>query len=87
MTKSIAASYGNRGIRCNAMVLGAVQTAIGLGGEPSLLGFESLKKTLATMPRPADPVEIARLALFFASDDSSFLNGSCVIADGGWTVY
>lgn len=87
LTRSIAASYGNKGIRCNAMVLGAVQTAIGLGGEPSTLGFETLKKAMATLPRMADPVEIAKLALFLASDDSSFVNGSCVIIDAGWTVY
>jgi NAD(P)-dependent dehydrogenase (short-subunit alcohol dehydrogenase family) len=87
LTRSIAASYGTKGIRCNAMVLGAVQTAIGLGGEPSPLGFEILKKTMATLPRMADPVEIAKLALFLASDDSSFVNGSCVTIDGGWTVY
>jgi NAD(P)-dependent dehydrogenase (short-subunit alcohol dehydrogenase family) len=87
LTRSVAASYGSRGIRCNAMVLGAVQTSIGLGGEPSPLGFEILKKTMATLPRMADPLEIAKLALFLASDDSSFVNGSCVTIDGGWTVY
>ncbi len=87
LTKSIAASYGGRGVRCNAMVLGAVQTAIGLGGEPSLLGMETLKKSFGTLPRIADPMEIARLALFLVSDDSSYLNGSCVVVDGGWTVY
>ena len=87
LTRSIASSYGNKGIKCNAMILGAVKTAIGLGGEPSPLGFDVLKKTMATLPRMADPMEIARLALFLASDDSSFINGSCVTIDGGWTAY
>lgn len=88
LTRSIAASYGGKGIRCNAMVLGAVDTAIGLGSEePSQLGFEILKKTMATMPRMADPMEIARLGLFLVSHDSSFVNGSCITIDGGWTVY
>jgi len=87
LTKSIAASYGAKGIRCNAMVLGAIQTAIGVGSkEPSPLGMEVLSKTMALMPRVADPKEIAKLALFLVSDDSSYLNGSCVVADGGWTV-
>jgi NAD(P)-dependent dehydrogenase (short-subunit alcohol dehydrogenase family) len=87
LTKSIATSYGSRGIRCNAMVLGAVKTAIGLGGEPDLLGMEVLKKTMSTMPRMAEPDEIAKLALFLVSDDASFLNGSCVVIDGGWAAY
>jgi NAD(P)-dependent dehydrogenase (short-subunit alcohol dehydrogenase family) len=87
LTKSIATSYGSRGIRCTAMVLGAVKTAIGLGGEPDLLGMEVLKKTMSTMPRMAEPDEIAKLALFLVSDDASFLNGSCVVIDGGWAAY
>lgn len=87
LTRSIAVSYAEKGIRCNAMVLGAVKTAIGLGGDPSPLGFEKMNKSLATMPRMAEPMEIAKLALFLASDESSFVNGSCVTIDGGWTVY
>jgi NAD(P)-dependent dehydrogenase (short-subunit alcohol dehydrogenase family) len=87
LTRSIAASYAGKGIRCNAMVLGAVKTAIGLGGEPSPLGLENLNKAMATMPRMAEPTEIARLALFLVSDGSSFVNGSCVTIDGGWTAF
>ena len=88
LTKSIAASYGAKGIRCNATVLGAVNTAIGIGSlTPSPLGMENLDKTLATLPRVGDPAEVARLALFLVSSDSSFLNGSCVIADAGWTAF
>ena len=88
LTKSIAASYGSRGIRCNAMVCGAVQTAIGLGSkEPSQLGLEMMQKTSQSMPRLANPEEIANLALFLVSDDGSYLNGSCVVVDNGWTVY
>jgi NAD(P)-dependent dehydrogenase (short-subunit alcohol dehydrogenase family) len=86
LTRSIAASYGMKGLRSNAMVLGAVQTAIGLGGEPSALGLEMMKKATAGMPRLADPIEIAKLALYLVSDDSSYVNGSCVVIDGGWTV-
>ena len=87
LTRSVAASYGTRGIRCNAMVLGAVQTAIGLGGgEPSSLGLEVLKKASASIPRLADPAEIAKLALFLASDASSYINGACVVIDAGWSI-
>jgi NAD(P)-dependent dehydrogenase (short-subunit alcohol dehydrogenase family) len=88
LTKSIAAHYGDKGIRCNAMVLGAVQTNIGLGSlAPSALGMEVMRKSAATMPRPADPEEIAKFGLFLVSDDSNYMNGSCVVIDNGWTAY
>jgi NAD(P)-dependent dehydrogenase (short-subunit alcohol dehydrogenase family) len=88
LTKSIAASYADQGIRCNAMMCGAVQTAIGLGTkEPSPLGMRMMQKTASAMPRVAAPEEIAHLALFLVSDEASYLNGSCIIVDNGWTVY
>lgn len=88
LTKSIATSYGAKGVRCNALVLGAVQTAIGVGSAtPNPLGIENLNKTLATLPRAGDPIEVAKLALFLASDDSRYLNGSCVVADAGWVAF
>lgn len=38
-------------------------------------------------PRIGEPEEIAKVALFLASDDSSFINGAIVKVDGGWTAY
>jgi len=88
LTQSIAAFYGTKGIRCNAMVLGGVNTNIGLGsGQPSPLGMEQLGKVAAMIPRMAEPSEIAELALFLASAKSSYVNGSCIVIDGGWTVF
>jgi NAD(P)-dependent dehydrogenase (short-subunit alcohol dehydrogenase family) len=88
LTKSTAVFYGDKGIRCNAMVLGAVETAIGLGSAtPSGLGLEVMKKGTAALPRLASPTEIANLALFLASEDSSYVNGSSIIIDGGWTAF
>src|SRR3972149_10387421 len=88
LTKSIATSYGAKRIRCNALVLGAVQTSIGIGSAtPNPLGMENLNKTISTLPRTGDPIEVAKLALFLVSDDSSYLNGSCVVADAGWTSF
>ena len=87
LTKNIAATYGSKGIRCNAMALGGVKTAIGIGGgTPSQLGMEVLTKTMSVGARMAEPIEIARLALFLVSDDASNVNGSIVTADGGWTA-
>lgn len=88
LTKSIAAHYGPKGIRCNAMALGAVKTAIGVGSaSPDPLGMEHLTKLGAMMPRMADPSEIAELALYLVSEKASFVNGSCAVVDGGWTVF
>ena len=88
LTRSIASFYGPKGIRCNAMVLGGVNTAIGMGaGQPNPAGLEHLMKDAAMIPRMAEPAEIAELALFLASSRSSYVNGSCVVIDGGWTVF
>ena len=87
LTKSTAAFYGSKGIRCNAMVLGAVNTAIGLGSaNPNPLGMEMMQKSMASLPGIAQPDEIAKLALFLVSEDSSNMNGSCVVIDKGWSI-
>ncbi|MDV3293157.1 MAG: SDR family oxidoreductase [Nitrososphaerales archaeon] len=87
LTKNIAAYYGSKGIRCNAMVLGGVNTNIGIGSRtPNALGMEHLNKVAGLIPRMGEPQEIAELALFLASNRSSYMNGSCVVIDGGWTI-
>ncbi len=87
LTKNIAAFYGAKGIRSNAMVLGGVKTNIGVGGQPDPAGMEHLGKVSGMIPRIGEPTEIAELALFLASPNSSFINGSCIVIDGGWTVF
>jgi NAD(P)-dependent dehydrogenase (short-subunit alcohol dehydrogenase family) len=87
LTKSIASYYGPLGIRCNAMVLGGVKTNIGLGSvAPDKRGMDHLTKVAGLIPRMAEPSEIAELALFLVSNKSSYINGSCIVIDGGWTV-
>jgi NAD(P)-dependent dehydrogenase (short-subunit alcohol dehydrogenase family) len=51
-----------------------------MGSERSMLG-------MGTMPRMGEPEEIARLALFLASDEASLRNGAVVTADAGWGAY
>jgi NAD(P)-dependent dehydrogenase (short-subunit alcohol dehydrogenase family) len=88
LTRSTASEYGSKGIRCNAMVLGAVNTNIGVGSTtPDPKGMEHLMKVMPLMTRTAEPGEIAELALFLASSKSSYVNGSSIVIDGGWTVF
>lgn len=84
LTKNIAAHYAKQGIRCNAICPGGVATAIGVGGVPHEEALGRLMKLSELSPRTADPKEIATIALFLASDDSSFINGLPLLADGGW---
>ncbi len=88
LTKNIAATYGQFGIRCNAIAPGAVNTNIGATiTAPDMLGLEALSKGAASDNAPSgEPEEIAQAALFLASDDASFVNGITLVADGGWTA-
>jgi NAD(P)-dependent dehydrogenase (short-subunit alcohol dehydrogenase family) len=88
LTRSIASYYGPMGVRCNAMVLGGVNTNIGIGaGVPDKKGMEHLMKMAGLVTRMGEPGEIAELALFLVSEKASYVNGSCVVIDGGWTVF
>ncbi|HEX7028413.1 MAG TPA: SDR family oxidoreductase [Gammaproteobacteria bacterium] len=89
ITKAIAAEYAGRGIRCNAICPGTVDT-------PSLRERlskfdnpeQARKEFIARQPmgRLGTPEEIAALALYLASDASAYTTGAEHIIDGGWTV-
>jgi NAD(P)-dependent dehydrogenase (short-subunit alcohol dehydrogenase family) len=87
LTKNIAATYGTDGIRCVAIAPGGINTGISLGGAPSERGYATLNRTLPANPRVGEPVEIANVAVFLASDEASFVNGEVVVADGGWLAH
>jgi NAD(P)-dependent dehydrogenase (short-subunit alcohol dehydrogenase family) len=87
LTKNIAYMYAVKGIRCNAIAPGGVKTNIGEGMHPNAFGYERMMTGTATMPRLAEPEEIAAVALFLACEDGSFVNGEVLVADGGWTAY
>ncbi len=86
LTRSIAFHYGDRGIRCNAVCPGPVETNIGLGGRnPHEAGLAKVMKLVqATTGRVAKAEELAAAIAFLASDDASFLNGAIVPVDDGW---
>lgn len=85
MTRSVAYHYAKKGIRCNVICPGGVATNISVR-QPNPLGYERLQSTLSSAVRSAQPDELARVALFLASEDSSFVNGEVLVADGGWTA-
>jgi NAD(P)-dependent dehydrogenase (short-subunit alcohol dehydrogenase family) len=87
LTKNIGFMYATKGIRCNAIAPGGVNTNIGKDMKPNIFGYERCTSGGANMPRMGEAEEIARTALFLASDDASFVNGSVITVDGGWTAY
>jgi NAD(P)-dependent dehydrogenase (short-subunit alcohol dehydrogenase family) len=87
LTKNIGFMYAQKGIRCNAISPGAVNTNIGKDMTPNSFGYERCVSGSSNMPRVGEADEIAKTALFLAGNDSSFINGSVVTADGGWTAY
>jgi NAD(P)-dependent dehydrogenase (short-subunit alcohol dehydrogenase family) len=87
LTKSIAFLYGPRGIRCNAVCPGGVNTTIAqTSGYPKVeWAGERLMASFALSQRLAEPEEIAGLISFLSSSDGANLNGAVIASDGGWS--
>lgn len=87
LTRNIGFMYAKEGIRCNAIAPGGIETNIGLSMQDvSVFGMERMQTSTAAMPRQGKPEEIAHAALFLATDESSFVNGTVLTVDGGWTA-
>ncbi len=87
MTRVAALEDGRYNIRVNAICPGAIETPMaqrirGEGVEPNPRAL----KRISVLERMAQPDEIAKVALFLASDDASFATGAPFIIDGGWTA-
>jgi 3-oxoacyl-[acyl-carrier protein] reductase len=84
-TKAIAAEWGEFGITCNAICPGYVNTR--MGAQDSSYS-EHTKKILKRTPsgKIGEPKDIAALAVFLASDNSNYVNGSIMTIDGGITA-
>jgi NAD(P)-dependent dehydrogenase (short-subunit alcohol dehydrogenase family) len=88
LTKNVGFQYAKLGVRCNAIAPGAVNTNIGATiTQPNGFGMERAMSGITLNPRTGESEEIARVALFLASDDASFVNGTVITADAGWTAY
>ena len=87
-TKNTGFMYATNGIRCNAIAPGGVETNIGSSmTNINHFGMGRIQAGLGVNPRVGKPEEIADIALFLASDESSFVNGTVITGDAGWTAY
>jgi NAD(P)-dependent dehydrogenase (short-subunit alcohol dehydrogenase family) len=91
LTRSVAKELGEYNVRVNCICPGGIATpifgkAMGLPTEMADQTVESMKKYLARaqpIPRAGLPEDIAKAALWLASDDASFVNGHALVVDGG----
>ena len=94
LARSVAAELGKKGIRVNSISPGAIVTGIfakGAGVEGSKADkvtdlVKDLFAAVQPIPRAGLPEDVARAALFLASDGSSFINGQDIVVDGGLTA-
>jgi NAD(P)-dependent dehydrogenase (short-subunit alcohol dehydrogenase family) len=88
LTKNMALDYGRRGIRANCICPGFIDTPM-MAAVFGMEGMEDVRKSFVdahALGRCGEPEEIAAAALFLASDDASFVTGSALVVDGGYTA-
>ncbi|UZK70295.1 SDR family oxidoreductase [Sphingomonas sp. S1-29] len=94
LTKSVAADHVASGIRCNAICPGTIETPsllarIRAQAERTGIGYAETYRAFADrqpIGRLGRVEEVAALAVYLASDESSFTTGTVSVIDGGWTV-
>jgi NAD(P)-dependent dehydrogenase (short-subunit alcohol dehydrogenase family) len=89
LTRAMALDYGKYGIRVNAICPGYIDTPLGddyFDSQPDPEAARRAAGALHALGRLGGPMEIAYCALFLASDESSFVTGECLVADGGLSV-
>ncbi|MBQ9815673.1 MAG: SDR family oxidoreductase [Lachnospiraceae bacterium] len=85
LSRNTAYMYKAEGIRSNCIIAGGFKTEIANSmGMPNMEAYGKLQPVLATSPEPGEPIEIARAALFLASDEATYISGAELAVDGGW---
>ena len=85
LTRSTAVFYGPSGIRCNAVLPGAVATNIEAASR-SDFGMGVASRYFGNIPGVATPEQLAASICWLASDDSTNVNGAVLTSDGGWSA-
>lgn len=85
LTQALAAEYGPRGLRVNALLPGAVDTPMYRENSPTAEQQQFLNN-LHALKRAGTADELARAALFLASEDASFVTGTATLVDGGLSI-
>jgi NAD(P)-dependent dehydrogenase (short-subunit alcohol dehydrogenase family) len=91
ITRSMALDHAKQGIRVNSICPGYIKTKM----DPEFMGnppdaeeqLDKLAASVVPIPRRAEPIEVAHLVLYLASDESTYVTGSDLVIDGGWTTY
>ena len=85
ISKAAATQFGRQGVRVNALFLGIIETPMtqGLSTSKDLLN-QLIQAT--PLQRLGQPEDIAKAALFLASDDSSYITGAEIVIDGGFSA-
>ncbi len=89
LTKSVAADYVKRGIRCNAICPGTVDSPSLQGRMKAQGDYDKARAAFIArqpMGRLGRPDEIAALAVYLASDQSAYMTGTANVIDGGWNI-
>jgi NAD(P)-dependent dehydrogenase (short-subunit alcohol dehydrogenase family) len=86
LTRSLAVDYGPHGVRVNAICPGLILTEYALEFLERHPEYRRQTETVYPLQRPGRPIEVAKAALFLASDDSSFITGHALMVDGGLTI-
>jgi NAD(P)-dependent dehydrogenase (short-subunit alcohol dehydrogenase family) len=87
LTEVLAVEWADRGVRVNAIAPGVVKTALVEKVIADGLVDEGLYLRRTPIGRLGRPDEIARAAVFLASDDSGFVTGTTLVVDGGWSAF
>ncbi len=87
LTKSIAVDYAADNIRCNSILPGPIEGPRMLQRNPSIEAVVARHGQRLHFKRLGQSIEIARTALFLASDESSYTNGADMAVDAGYTAF
>ncbi len=86
LTKAVALEYARQGVRVNAICPGVIATPMVEHVMKSSPGMVEAVTAQTPLGRMGKPEEVAKLALYLASDDSAFCTGAVFVIDGGWVA-